>query len=127
MTSGSNGSCTPSYLCTAGPGYDLCTGLGSPNVTKLIGALGGPSSQRLANISTRALVGTGGNILIPGLYISGSGTETLLIRGDGPSLTQYGVSGVLAGVAAGPALPEEVPALVELHLDAPESLAFFFG
>ncbi|MBV8064575.1 MAG: S53 family peptidase [Actinobacteria bacterium] len=31
VTSGSNGSCSPSYLCTAGPGYDGPTGLGSPN------------------------------------------------------------------------------------------------
>ncbi len=56
----------------------------------------GTSTARLTNISTRATVGTGANILIPGLYISGSGTETLLIRADGPALTQYGVSGVLA-------------------------------
>jgi septal ring-binding cell division protein DamX len=41
------------------------------------------------------VVGTGGNILIPGIYIEGSGTEQLLIRADGPALTQYGVSGVL--------------------------------
>jgi hypothetical protein len=53
-------------------------------------------SVRITNLSTRATVGTGGNILIPGLYISGSGTETLLIRADGPALTQFGVSGVLA-------------------------------
>lgn len=31
VTSGSNGSCSPSYLCTAGPGYDGPTGLGTPN------------------------------------------------------------------------------------------------
>jgi sugar lactone lactonase YvrE len=56
----------------------------------------GATTSRLTNISTRAHVGTGGNILIPGLYISGSGTETLLVRADGPALTQYGVTGVLA-------------------------------
>ena len=35
VTSGSNSStgCTPSYLCTAGPGYDGPTGLGTPNGT----------------------------------------------------------------------------------------------
>jgi len=33
VTSGSNGSCGGSYLCTAGPGYDGPTGLGSPNGT----------------------------------------------------------------------------------------------
>ncbi|GAB2699777.1 S53 family peptidase [Kitasatospora kifunensis] len=31
VTSGSTASCTPSYLCTAGPGYDGPTGLGTPN------------------------------------------------------------------------------------------------
>ncbi|HEY7936128.1 MAG TPA: fibronectin type III domain-containing protein, partial [Candidatus Limnocylindrales bacterium] len=31
VTSGSNGSCSPAYLCAAGAGYDGPTGLGSPN------------------------------------------------------------------------------------------------
>ncbi len=31
VTSGSNGSCGGSYLCTAGTGYDGPTGLGTPN------------------------------------------------------------------------------------------------
>ena len=33
VTSGSNGSCSPAYLCTAGTGYDGPTGLGTPNGT----------------------------------------------------------------------------------------------
>jgi subtilase family serine protease len=33
VTSGSNGTCTPTYLCTAGAGYDGPTGLGTPNGT----------------------------------------------------------------------------------------------
>jgi YVTN family beta-propeller protein len=57
---------------------------------------GGGSSARLVNISARAMVGTGGNLLIPGFVVGGSGTETLLIRGDGPSLAQFGVTGALA-------------------------------
>lgn len=31
ITSGANGSCSPSYLCNAGPGYDGPTGWGTPN------------------------------------------------------------------------------------------------
>jgi hypothetical protein len=31
ITTGSNGSCSPSYLCNAGPGYDGPTGNGTPN------------------------------------------------------------------------------------------------
>ena len=33
VTKGNNGSCTPKYFCTAGPGYDGPTGLGTPNGT----------------------------------------------------------------------------------------------
>ena len=33
VTSGSNGSCGGTYLCTAGPGYDGPTGLGTPSGT----------------------------------------------------------------------------------------------
>ncbi len=33
VTSGNNGSCGGSYLCTGGPGYDGPTGLGTPNGT----------------------------------------------------------------------------------------------
>ncbi len=42
VTSGSDGSCSPSYLCTAGPGYDGPTGLGTPNG---LGAFGGTTSS----------------------------------------------------------------------------------
>jgi hypothetical protein len=31
VTSGSNGSCSVAYLCTAGPGFDGPTGLGTPS------------------------------------------------------------------------------------------------
>jgi hypothetical protein len=54
------------------------------------------TGTRLINLSTRALVGTNGNIVITGFVIAGSGTEPLLVRADGPSLTQFGVAGVLA-------------------------------
>jgi hypothetical protein len=33
VTTGSNGNCGGSYLCTAVPGYDGPTGLGTPNGT----------------------------------------------------------------------------------------------
>jgi subtilase family serine protease len=33
VTTGSNGTCTPAQLCTAGPGWDGPTGLGTPNGT----------------------------------------------------------------------------------------------
>jgi hypothetical protein len=55
-----------------------------------------PSSVRLANISARGAVGTGANILIAGFAISGNAPETVLIRGIGPSLAQFGLGGLLA-------------------------------
>ncbi len=51
---------------------------------------------RLVNVSARALSGTGSAVLTAGFVIGGSGTDTLLIRGIGPGLTQFGVAGVLA-------------------------------
>ena len=54
------------------------------------------NGTRLANISTRAYVGTGSDILIPGFVISGTGSERLLVRGDGPALGAFGVPDVLA-------------------------------
>jgi hypothetical protein len=53
---------------------------------------------RLTNISTRSQVGTGSNILIAGFTVGGAGTtgsEALLIRGSGPALAQFGISGTL--------------------------------
>jgi hypothetical protein len=38
VTTGSNGSCGGSYLCTAKAGYDGPTGLGAPNATAMTGA-----------------------------------------------------------------------------------------
>lgn len=54
------------------------------------------ASGRLINLSARALVGSGSNALIAGFVVAGSGTETLLIRGIGPGLAQYGVSNTLS-------------------------------
>ena len=56
----------------------------------------GTPASRVVSISARAMVGQGDNILIVGFAISGTENKTLLIRGVGPTLTQYGVSGVLA-------------------------------
>jgi hypothetical protein len=53
------------------------------------------ASPRLTNISARVEVGTGGNILIAGFVIGGTTSATVLVRGSGPALTPFGVSGVL--------------------------------
>ncbi len=53
---------------------------------------------RLVNVSCRANVGTGANILIAGFAVGGAGTsgvEPVLVRGAGPALIPFGVSGTL--------------------------------
>jgi hypothetical protein len=56
------------------------------------------SAARLLNLSTRALVQTNDNVLIPGFVIAGSGTKRLLIRAVGPTLAddRFKLQGVLA-------------------------------
>jgi sugar lactone lactonase YvrE len=53
-------------------------------------------TNRLVNISARALVGTSANVLIGGFVIGGTADETVLIRGSGPALAAFGLSGTLA-------------------------------
>ncbi|MSU47851.1 MAG: DUF1800 family protein [Opitutus sp.] len=54
-------------------------------------------SARLMNISTRALVGSGGNTFFSGLVVaSGGGARRVLVRAAGPSLGALGVGGALA-------------------------------
>ena len=50
----------------------------------------------MTNISTRAQVLTGDNILDGGFIITGTEAKDVLIRGIGPSLSSPGLSGVLA-------------------------------
>jgi hypothetical protein len=47
VVSGSNGSCSPAYLCTAGPGYDGPTGMGTPNGTTAFSGSGTAMSADL--------------------------------------------------------------------------------
>ncbi|HUG09669.1 MAG TPA: PQQ-binding-like beta-propeller repeat protein [Opitutaceae bacterium] len=64
------------------------------------------NSGRLSNLSSRAVVGSGDNVLIPGFYVKGPGPLTLLIRAVGPTL------GTLEPPVAG-ALPQPSIMLVK--------------
>ena len=48
------------------------------------------------NISTRARVETGDNVLIGGFIVTGSAAKKVIVRAIGPSLSQHGVTDVLA-------------------------------
>ena len=54
------------------------------------------SSPRLTNVSVRARVGTGSNILIAGFVIGGDTARTVLIRASGPALRALGMTGTLS-------------------------------
>ncbi len=53
------------------------------------------ANSKFANISSRALVQTGDNVLIGGFIISGQDMQKVVIRAIGPSLTPLGVPGAL--------------------------------
>jgi hypothetical protein len=57
-----------------------------------------PTSTELANISTRAQVSTGGDVLIAGFIVLGppGSTKKVLIRGRGPFLRTQGVANALS-------------------------------
>ncbi|MBL9202764.1 MAG: metallophosphoesterase [Opitutaceae bacterium] len=54
------------------------------------------TSARLLNLSARTRVGTGAEILIVGFAVQGDAPKQVLIRASGPSLAQFGVTGVLS-------------------------------
>lgn len=57
---------------------------------------GDSTSLNLVNASTRAFVGTGDAVLIPGFVITGTGSLRLLIRAVGPGLAGFGVANPLS-------------------------------
>ncbi|MBL9188712.1 MAG: immunoglobulin domain-containing protein [Opitutaceae bacterium] len=54
----------------------------------------------LVNLSARARVGTGADVVIPGITVRGDKPKTLLIRAAGPALAGFGVTGTLANPIA---------------------------
>jgi hypothetical protein len=73
-------------------GANNTTGLGLVEVYDLDS---GPGST-LLNISTRGQVGVDPNALIGGFFVGGTDPKQILVRAIGPSLSGFGVPGVLA-------------------------------
>jgi subtilase family serine protease len=97
VTSGSNGSCSPSYLCTAGVGYDGPTGLGTPN--GLAAFTSGGSSTETVSVtnpgSKSGTVGTATSLQITG---SDSAGKTLSYTATGlPAGLTISTSGLISG------------------------------
>lgn len=73
-------------------GKDNTSGVGLAEVYDL-----GQSASKLGNMSTRAFVSTGSDIVIAGFILGGStGSDRIVARGIGPSLTNFGVPNALS-------------------------------
>jgi len=73
-------------------GKNNTTGVGLVEVYDL-----SQSTSKLSNISTRAFVSTGGNIVIAGFMLDNNGgNDRIIVRGLGPSLSGFGLSPLLA-------------------------------
>ncbi|HKP03848.1 MAG TPA: hypothetical protein VJU77_10885 [Chthoniobacterales bacterium] len=87
-------------LVTLDPGSytAILKGNGATSGVALVEVYGvGASTSKLANISTRAFVSTGNDIVIAGFILGGgSSNPRIILRGLGPSLAASGISPVLA-------------------------------
>jgi PKD repeat protein len=95
-----SGSMDSALLVTVDNGVHT-TGLLTTNGASGVGLIeiydtGGNPYASLTNVSARMEVTGGNGILIAGLVIGGNGPKTVLIRGVGPTLSQFGVTGALA-------------------------------
>jgi hypothetical protein len=75
------------FLCLAGD-----------TITRAISATTStaPIASQLTNISTRAFVQTGDNVIIGGFIVQGTGPKRVIMRAIGPELIPYGVPNALA-------------------------------
>jgi len=113
----------PSYTCGVNPADD-CNGNGIPDTCDIANGTstdcnhngipdscdiangtsrddnhdGVPDESRakMLNLSTRLRVQTGNNVMIGGFIITGNALKDVALRGIGPSLSQFGIPGVLA-------------------------------
>jgi hypothetical protein len=99
VTSGSNGSCSPSYLCTAGSGYDGPTGLGTPNGTAAFG--GGSSGGNTVTVTNpgnqTSTVGTAVSLQIHASDSASGQTLTYSATGLPNGLSINSSSGLISG------------------------------
>ena len=88
-------------LTAAYAGDFTCVATNSAGSTASVPATVSFEFSGLVNISARASVGTGANVVIPGITIRGTKPKTLLIRAAGPALGALGVTDVRVGVPEG--------------------------
>jgi hypothetical protein len=67
----------------------------APSATPSASPRGTPGAAQSLNISTRLKVDTGDKLMIAGFIIRGTQSKPVLLRGIGPSLSAFGIQGVL--------------------------------
>ncbi|MBE2216549.1 MAG: fibronectin type III domain-containing protein [Opitutaceae bacterium] len=70
-------------------------GISVSSATAAVTAGTATSVGRLVNLSSRASVLTGDNLLIPGFVVTGNTNKRVLLRVVGPSLAKFGLTGLL--------------------------------
>ncbi|MDQ6614328.1 MAG: S53 family peptidase [Actinomycetota bacterium] len=91
VTSGSNGSCSPAYLCTATPGYDGPTGLGTPNGVAAFGPAAAGQDFSVSVSPSSGSVTAGGSV---------SATVSTGTTSGAPQTVSLSASGLPAGASA---------------------------
>ena len=83
VTSGKNGTCSPSVLCTAGTGWDGPTGLGTPNAALLAGSTTAPSFSLDTNPTDITLAAGGTTTASVVTTASAGSTQTIALSASG--------------------------------------------
>jgi subtilase family serine protease len=89
VTSGNDGTCSPSYLCTAGTGYDGPTGVGTPN--GIAGLQTGSTSTETVTVTNPGTQSSTAGTAISTLQISASDSASKALT--------YTATGLPAGLA----------------------------
>ncbi len=99
ITSGSNGTCTPTYLCHAGTGYDGPTGLGTPNgATGFAGGSTGGNTITITNPGNQtSTVGTAVSLQINATDSASGQTLTYSATGLPPGVSINAATGLISG------------------------------
>ncbi|MGW0770224.1 putative Ig domain-containing protein [Streptomyces sp. NPDC002676] len=101
VTSGNNGSCSPSYFCTAGTGYDGPTGWGTPNGTAAFTA-GGTSGNTVTVTNPGSQSTTTGSSVSLQIKASDSAGAALTYSASGlpTGLSVNSSTGLISGTAS---------------------------
>ncbi len=102
VTTGSNGACSPAYLCAAGSGYDGPTGWGTPNGTAGLASSGTEGMVTVANPGNQTNVsGSRATIKIRAIDAAAGQSLTFAATGLPAGLSLNTANGVISG-GAGP-------------------------